>query len=264
MKPVSLPPCANCTGADAVGTTKTRLDQLLVKRELVESREKAKALIMAGQVLVDDRPVTKAGSPVAEDAVIRLRGQTQYVSRGGEKLAGALDALSVDPAGLRLLDIGQSTGGFTDCLLQRGAVQITGVDVGYGQLANKLRQDERVTCLERTNARTLPADAFDGEQFDGAVVDVSFISLRTVLPPVLPHVREGGFVVAMVKPQFEAGRENVKKGVVRDPAIIVECSDLVAETTAALGWIETGRAAAPIQGPKGNQEVFLLLTRRTS
>ena len=241
---------------------KRRLDQLLVDRGLVDSRSRAQALVMAGLVFSGERRLDKAGQQVADDTAIEVRGQDHpWVSRGGLKLAHALSEFAIDVSGAVGLDVGASTGGFTDVLLAHGAAKVYAVDVGHGQLAWKLRSDPRVVVLEKTNARHLTADQVP-EPVDIVVCDASFISLRTIMPAVLPHVREGGFVVAMVKPQFEAGRENVKKGVVRDPVVIVECSDAVAETAAGLGWVETGRAAAPIQGPKGNQEVFLLLTHR--
>ncbi|MDP8225725.1 MAG: TlyA family RNA methyltransferase [Candidatus Lernaella stagnicola] len=241
---------------------KPRLDHLVFERGLAESREKAKALIMAGKVLVNDRPAEKPGTPTNPTADIRLRGTLPYVSRGGEKLVGALDALGVDPTGGDWLDVGQSTGGFTDVLLQRGAAHVTGIDVGYGQLANKLRQDPRVSCMERTNARTLPPDFFQGRRFDGAVIDVSFISLRSVLPAVAPHLRIGASTLAMVKPQFEAGRERLGKGgVVRDPEVIAECVAQIAAFGGELGLAARGEAPAPIQGPKGNQEVFVLFEK---
>jgi 23S rRNA (cytidine1920-2'-O)/16S rRNA (cytidine1409-2'-O)-methyltransferase len=244
-------------------TAKTRLDQLLVERGLAPSREKAKALILAGEVLVNDRPGEKAGAPTAPDAELRLRhAAPAYVSRGGDKLAGALDAFGFDPAGTSFLDIGQSTGGFTDLLLQRGAAFVAGVDVGYGQLAMKLRRDPRVLCVERANARELPADLFGGRLFDGAVIDVSFISLRLVLPAALPHVRPGGAIVALVKPQFEAGREHVGKGgVVRDPEAIAQCVDDIAAFARTLGLMVRGREPSPLAGPKGNREVFLFLEK---
>jgi len=238
---------------------RTRLDQLMVAAGLAASREKAKALIMAGEVLVDDRPVDKPGATVDPAARLRLRHEpSPYASRGGEKLAGALPALPLPIAGRRFLDIGQSTGGFTDVLLQQGAVRVVGVDVGYGQLAEKLRQDARVACLERTNARHLSADSFHGEQFDGAVIDVSFISLRHILPAVLPHLRPGGDILALIKPQFEAGRAAVGKGgVVRDPAVIDACVAEVLAFAESLGLLLRGRKPSPLPGPKGNREMFV-------
>jgi len=189
-----------------------RLDRLLVDLGLAPSRERAQRLILAGDVLVGDRPATKPGALVAADAVLRLRkAPSAYVSRGGEKLAGALDAFGLDVAGQVALDVGASTGGFTDCLLRRGARRVFALDVGYGQLAWTLRQDTRVTVLERTNARRLEASMLAAAP-DLATVDVSFISLALVLPPVAGVLRPGGSVVALVKPQFEAGRGQVGKG----------------------------------------------------
>ena len=244
-------------------TAKVRLDQLLFDRGLAPSREKAKALILAGLVLVNDRPETKAGSPTDPEAAIRLKDQgSRYVSRGGDKLAGALAAFPLPLANGRFLDIGQSTGGFTDALLESGAAAVTGVDVGYGQLAMKLRRDPRVTCIERWNARDLPPDFFGGALFDGAVIDVSFISLTLILAGVTAHVRPGGFVLALVKPQFEAARAQIGKGgVVKDPAIIAECVEKIATFAATVGLVDRGRAPSPITGPKGNQEIFLWLEK---
>jgi 23S rRNA (cytidine1920-2'-O)/16S rRNA (cytidine1409-2'-O)-methyltransferase len=239
--------------------TKLRLDQLLCERGLAATREKAKALIMAGAVLVNDRPATKPGAPTAADADVRVKQRPQYVSRGAEKLAGALDAFAIDPKNQDWLDIGQSTGGFTDLLLQRGARHVTGVDVGYGQLDLRLRNDPRVTCLERVNARYLAPDAFQSRMFDGAVIDVSFISLEPVLPAVAPHVRPGGLVLALVKPQFEAGREHIGKGgVVRDAGVIQACVDKIIAFGPKTHLRARGQAPSPIRGPKGNQEVFIL------
>ncbi|HPQ68924.1 MAG TPA: TlyA family RNA methyltransferase [bacterium] len=241
--------------------SKERLDMLLVARDLAPSREKAKAMIMAGEVLVDDRPVTKAGTAVAVDAAIRLRrDERRFASRGGDKLLGALEAFAVDPAGQRWLDVGQSTGGFTDLLLQRDAAHVTGLDVGYGQLDLRLRNDPRVTCRERVNVRHLPDDFFNGELFDGAVIDVSFISLKFILPVVAKHLRAGASVVALVKPQFEAGREQVGKGgLVKDDAVIAACVDNVFGYAREAGLSARGQIPSPVTGAKGNREVFVLL-----
>ena len=201
-------------------TPKIRLDCLLVERGLAESREQAQALILAGAVLVGDRPADKAGSPVPADAEIRIRGEENpYVSRGGLKLRGALDTFGISVRGLVALDVGASTGGFTDCLLQAGAAKVYAVDVGYGQLAWKLREDPRVVCIERTNIRHYDGGGItDG--IDIAVIDASFISLRLVIPPVLRLIKDGAIVLALVKPQFEVGKGEVgKRGVVRDPAL---------------------------------------------
>ena len=238
-----------------------RIDRLLVERGLVASRERARRLVMAGAVLVSDRPVTKPGAEVPEDAPVRLRGEdSPYVSRGGEKLAGALDAFAIDVRGLAALDVGASTGGFTDCLLERGARRVVALDVGYGQLAWKLRQDPRVTVLERTNARSLVSDLLP-EPPDLAVVDVSFISLRTVLPPVAAVVKPAGQIVALVKPQFEVGRGRVGKGgVVRDPTLRAEAVTSVRNEAQRLGLHVRGASDSVLPGPKGNREVFLWLT----
>jgi 23S rRNA (cytidine1920-2'-O)/16S rRNA (cytidine1409-2'-O)-methyltransferase len=237
-----------------------RIDRLLVERGLVASRERARRLVMAGAVLVGDRPVTKAGAEVPDDAEVRLRGaDSPWVSRGGEKLAGALEAFALPVEGRIALDVGASTGGFTDCLLQRGARQVIAVDVGYGQLAWKLRQDPRVVVLERTNARTLTADLLPARP-DLAVVDVSFISLATVLPAIAAVVHPGATIVALVKPQFEVGRGRIGKGgVVRDPALRAEAVATVRGAAEALGLTVRGEAESVLPGPKGNREVFLLL-----
>ena len=210
-------------------------------------------------MLVNDVPVDKAGTRVGDDAVVRIKGELRrYVSRGGDKLAGALADLAVDPSGLSCLDVGASTGGFTDCLLQAGANSVTSVDVGYGQLAEKLRQDPRVRLLERTNARHLDASRLPGP-VDLVVADVSFISLRLLLPR-LREVAPRAVWLLMVKPQFEVGREKVGKGgVVRDPALRAAAADSVAASAAELGYVEQGRSDSRIPGPKGNREIFLHL-----
>ena len=239
-----------------------RIDRLLVERGLVASRERARRLVMAGAVLVADRPVTKPGAEVPDDAEVRLRGaDSPFVSRGGEKLAGALDAFQLDVRDRVAIDVGASTGGFTDCLLQRAARRVIAVDVGYGQLAWKLRQDPRVVVLERTNARALTPDMLP-EQPDLAVVDVSFISLATVLPAVAAVVTPGGAIVALVKPQFEVGRSRVGKGgVVRDDAARADAVAAVRAAAEALGLTVRGEAESVLPGPKGNREVFLWLAR---
>jgi 23S rRNA (cytidine1920-2'-O)/16S rRNA (cytidine1409-2'-O)-methyltransferase len=228
---------------------------------LAESRQRAQALIRTGDVLVDDVPVDKPGTRIREDAVVRLRSGARlprFVSRGGEKLAGALADLGIDPRGAVCLDVGASTGGFTDCLLQAGAAHVVALDVGYGQLHPRLRSDGRVTVLERTNVRDLEAGAL-GAQPDLVVVDVSFISARRVLD-TLARLAPRARLVVMVKPQFEVGRERVGKGgVVRDDALRAEAVDAVAAHAAALGWTERGRADSRVPGPKGNREVFLWL-----
>ena len=239
-----------------------RIDRLLVERGLVPNRELARRLVMAGEVLVGDRPVTKPGAEVADDAALRLRTPASpYASRGGEKLAGALDAFGLDPTGLLALDVGASTGGFTDCLLRRGARGVIAVDVGYGQLAWKLQQDPRVTVIDRTNARHLEPGQLP-EPADLATVDVSFISLAKVLPAVSACVRTGGSIVALVKPQFEVGRSRVGKGgVVRDDAARADAVAAVRAAAEALGLTVRGEAESVLPGPKGNREVFLWLAR---
>jgi 23S rRNA (cytidine1920-2'-O)/16S rRNA (cytidine1409-2'-O)-methyltransferase len=211
-------------------------------------------------VLVDDVPVDKAGTRVSDDAVLRIKGVVRrFVSRGGEKLAPALEELGIDPCGLSCLDVGASTGGFTDCLLQSGARCVAAVDVGYGQLAEKLRQDARVLVLERTNARHLEAARLP-EPIDLVVADVSFISLRLLLPR-LREVAPRASWVLMVKPQFEVGPEKVGKGgVVRDPQLRREAADSVATCAEELGYVERGRVESQLPGPKGNREIFLHLT----
>ncbi|MFL5930919.1 MAG: TlyA family RNA methyltransferase [Gaiellaceae bacterium] len=234
---------------------KKRLDVLLVERGLAESRAQAQALVLAG--LVPGH--TKAGEQLREDAALEVESPPRFVSRGGEKLAHGLDALGVDPAGRDALDVGASTGGFTDVLLQRGAARVIALDVGYGQLHPRIREDPRVTVLERTNARELTELPYAP---DLVVADVSFISIRKALPPALALARPGWEAVVLVKPQFEAGRRDAPKGVVRDPAVHAR---VLAETAnAALAWgAETrGIVDSGLPGPKGNREFFLHLVDR--
>jgi 23S rRNA (cytidine1920-2'-O)/16S rRNA (cytidine1409-2'-O)-methyltransferase len=237
---------------------RVRLDTLLAQRGLFGSRTRAAASVMAGEVLVgpERRRIDKPGQMVAEDVEVSVDAAPEFVSRGGTKLANALDALGVAVEGRRALDVGASTGGFTDVLLQRGAAQVVALDVAYGELHWKLRTDERVTVIERTNARGLePADLPYAP--DLIVVDVSFISLKKVLPAVLACAAEPFDCLAMVKPQFEVGRENVGKGVVRDPALRREAIDGVAAAAGALGHEVRGEAESGLPGPKGNIETFL-------
>jgi 23S rRNA (cytidine1920-2'-O)/16S rRNA (cytidine1409-2'-O)-methyltransferase len=232
---------------------KKRLDVLLVERGLAESRAQAQALVIAGRV----RGYEKAGQQVDEDAELAVEAPPPYVSRGGEKLAHGLDELGVDPTGLDCVDVGASTGGFTDVLLQRGAARVIAVDVGYGQLHPRLRGDARVTVLERTNARTLAELPFPPQL---AVCDVSFISVRLALPPVLRLCAPGWRAVVLVKPQFEAGRADVGRGgVVRDDEVRRRVVREVAE--AARGWEASvaGVVDSGLPGPKGNREIFLHL-----
>ncbi len=241
---------------------KQRLDTLLTTQGLTSSRSRAQALIMAGQVLVNGEPKDKAGFMVPDDAEITVRGQDMpYVSRGGLKLEGALSALDLSVKDLVCLDVGASTGGFTDCLLQQGASRVVAIDVGYGQFAWKLRQDSRVHLMERTNIRhVIPEDM--PCQPELAVIDVSFISLRLVVPVVLDLLAPQCRIVPMIKPQFEVGKGEVgKKGVVRDPAQHAKVLDELQEFFHGLGVLCGDPVPAPIQGPKGNQEFFFLLSR---
>jgi 23S rRNA (cytidine1920-2'-O)/16S rRNA (cytidine1409-2'-O)-methyltransferase len=244
---------------------KVRLDKFLVDRGLAASRERAQALILAGKVLVDDQKVEKAGAQVAAECVIRLLGEDlKYVSRGGLKLERALDHWKIDVAGKRCLDVGASTGGFTDCLLQRGAARVIAVDTGYGQMDFKLRQDARVRLLEKMNARYLTRDAL-GETVDLIVMDVSFISATLVLPAVIGAAfpesleeRSGRQIVVLVKPQFEAGRGHVGKGgIVRDEATQLAAVERVRESVLKLGASQTDVIESPILGAEGNREFLL-------
>ncbi len=239
---------------------KERLDKILVDRKLVESRERARALIMAGLVVVNDHAAEKAGQMVSLDAVVRLKGEAlPYVSRGGLKLEKALKILNIDVNGLVAVDVGASTGGFTDCLLQHGAARVYAVDVGYGQLAWKLRQDPRVVNIEKANIRYLDPVKL-GEAADIAVIDVSFISLDKVLPHVVRLIRDGGSIVALIKPQFEVGRGEVGKGgVVRDNEKHRKVITSVHALAESLGLTVCGITESPILGPKGNREFLIYL-----
>ncbi|MEQ8585064.1 MAG: TlyA family RNA methyltransferase [Thalassobaculaceae bacterium] len=242
---------------------KRRLDQLLVDRGLVESRTRAQALVMAGKVFSGERKMEKAGQQVAEDIGLEVRGQDHpWVSRGGLKLAHALEHFGVDPGGAVAVDVGASTGGFTDVLIQGGAAKVYAVDVGHGQLAWKLRNDDRVVVLEKTNARHL-TDAHVPEPVDLVVCDASFISLKTVLPAALARVKSGGRAVALIKPQFEAGREQVGKGgVVRDTSVHqAVCDDIRAWFEGLGGWRIEGIVPSPITGPEGNIEFLISAIR---
>jgi 23S rRNA (cytidine1920-2'-O)/16S rRNA (cytidine1409-2'-O)-methyltransferase len=241
-----------------------RLDQLLVERRLAPSRAKAQALVLAGLVYSGERRLAKAGETLADDAPLEVRGPAaRYVSRGGEKLAAGLDAFAIDPRGLVALDIGASTGGFTDALLQRGAARVYAVDVGYGQLDSRLRADPRVIVRERTNARHLSA-ADVPEPVDLVVCDASFIGLRVVLPAALRLARPGAALVALIKPQFEAGRREVGKGgVVRDPKVHERVCAEIRAWLEGEGWTVSGVVASPLKGPAGNRE-FLIGARRSS
>ena len=238
---------------------RVRLDQLLVQRELAPSRERARALILAGAVRVDGDRADRAAEPVAEDATLVVEPGPRYASRGGEKLAGALDSFALDVSGGIAIDVGSSTGGFTDVLLQRGAARVIAVDVGYGQLHERLRADPRVTVLERVNARSLTEVPFAPQL---VTCDVSFISVRKALPPVLALAAPGWQALVLVKPQFEATRGEAAKGVVRDPEVRRRVVREVAEAALEWGGQAAGIVDSGLPGPKGNREVFLHLVQR--
>lgn len=239
---------------------KERLDVLLVKKNLAESREKAKAVIMSGIVYVDGQKEDKAGSMFEDTALVEVRGSTlKYVSRGGLKLEKAMEQFGVGLSGKVCMDVGASTGGFTDCMLQNGAKKVYSVDVGHGQLAWKLRNDERVVCMERTNIRYVTPEEIP-ERIQFVSIDVSFISLTKVLGPVQALMEPEGDVVCLIKPQFEAGREKVgKKGVVRDPAVHLEVIQMVASFAGSIGLEALHLDFSPIKGPEGNIEYLLHL-----
>lgn len=244
-----------------MASNKERLDALLVNRGLFESRAKAQAAIMAGQVLVNEQKIDKPGTQVKPEVTIRLLGdKLRYVSRGGLKLEKALQIFPISVEGKVVADVGASTGGFTDCALQNGASKVYALDVGYGQLAWKLRSDERVVNMERTNVRYLEASDLP-EQVDAVTIDVAFISLDKILPAVHKILKPTGFVVALIKPQFEAGKENVgKKGVVRDAAVHMEVIRNVIAFAKNEGFGIAGLDFSPIKGPEGNIEYLLHLT----
>lgn len=239
---------------------KIRIDQLLVEKQLAPSRERAQSLIMAGHVLVNEVPVTKPGHKVLAAAVIRVKGiDHPYVGRGGVKLAGALDFFQIDPAGKVCADIGSSTGGFTDCLLQRGAVKIYAVDVGTNQLAWKLRQDPRVVVMEKTHVKDLHPSHFP-EPPSLIVIDCSFISLTRVLPEIVRWVAPNTTIVALIKPQFEVGPGRIAKGgIVKDDAAQKEAIAQVESCARTLQWDIMGLTASPITGTDGNREYFIAL-----
>jgi 23S rRNA (cytidine1920-2'-O)/16S rRNA (cytidine1409-2'-O)-methyltransferase len=256
---------APITLSDPEPTLKLRLDKLLVDRGLAASRERAQALILGGKVLVNDQKLEKAGAQVVADAAVRLLGEDlKYVSRGGLKLERALEHWGIEVAGNVCLDVGASTGGFTDCLLQHGAASVVALDTGYGQMDFKLRQDSRVRLLEKTNARYV-TDEVIGEKVDLIVVDVAFISATLVLPPVVraafprsPDERRGRQVIVLVKPQFEAGREFVSKGgIVRDEAAQLASVEKVKRTLLELACSSTEVIESPILGAEGNREFLL-------
>lgn len=245
---------------------KKRLDQFLFEKGIASSRAKAQAIIMAGQVLVNEQKKDKAGTLVDEKSAVRILGdKCPYVSRGGLKLEKALDEFKVDPSGKICLDIGASTGGFTDCLLQRGAIKVYAIDVGYGQLDLKIRNDKRVVVIEKTNARHLaPEDLYKAgdEKADLAVIDVSFISLSKILPAVHGLLKDGGEVVALVKPQFEAGRSEVGKGgIIKDESVHKKVIEKVIEESKKIGFKHIGSIPSPVKGADGNIEFLILLKK---
>lgn len=244
---------------------KERLDVLVVKHGIAESREKAKAMIMSGDIFINGQREDKAGSMFQEDVVVELRGKPmKYVSRGGLKLEKALLEFDLTLENKVCMDIGASTGGFTDCMLQNGAKKVYSVDVGYGQFAWKLRQDERVVCMEKTNIRYVTMDQI-GEPLDFASVDVSFISLTKVLPAANLLMNEGGELICLIKPQFEAGREKVgKKGVVREPETHLEVIQKIIDFSLENGFSVRNLSFSPIKGPEGNIEYLVHLKKETT
>jgi len=244
---------------------KKRIDQLLFERGYFDSRERAKASIMAGNVFIDDKRIIKPGTQVSDDVEIDIRGNSlTYVSRGGLKLEKAVSEFNLSLKGVIAADIGASTGGFTDCMLQNGASKVYAIDVGYGQLAWKLRQDDRVVVMERTNIRHVTPEMI-GEMLDFVSIDVSFISLGLVLPVVRELISSNGKVVALVKPQFEAGREKVgKKGVVKDPAVHLEVLEKFERNAKDSGFLLKQLTYSPIKGPEGNIEYLSYLLPLTS
>jgi 23S rRNA (cytidine1920-2'-O)/16S rRNA (cytidine1409-2'-O)-methyltransferase len=243
-------------------SSRVRLDKLLVDRGLSSSRERARALIMSGAVLVGHHTMDKAGALIAPDADIIIKGQENpYVSRGGLKLQGALSEFGISVRDLVALDVGVSTGGFTDCLLQEGARKVYAVDVGYGQLAWKLRQDNRVVLFERTNIRYFSGEGLV-DDIDIATIDVSFISLKLVIPVVINLISGRASVLALIKPQFEAGKSDVgKKGVVRDPAVHTRVIDDIKHFCQQLNLTVKGICDSPITGPAGNKEFFIYVSK---
>jgi 23S rRNA (cytidine1920-2'-O)/16S rRNA (cytidine1409-2'-O)-methyltransferase len=247
-----------------IAEKKERLDRALVERNIVETRAKARALILGGYVKVDSTMVDKAGAMVKPGSAIEVSETSAFVSRGGEKLKFALDHFRPAVGGKVALDAGASTGGFTDCLLQYGARKVYAVDVGYGQLAWRLRNDPRVVVMERLNARALSREMFD-EAPQLAVIDVSFISLTLVLPAVANVLSDDGEIIALIKPQFEAGREKVGKGgVVRDEEVHREVIDKIMSFASSIGLVSKGTVQSPLLGPAGNKEFFIYLTRQPS
>ena len=242
--------------------TKERLDKLLVDRGIVQSRERARAMIMAGKVAVEGRRIDKPGVQINVEARLQLQGgDSSYVSRGGEKMEGALKAFGIDPKGMVVMDVGASTGGFTDCILQKGAEKVYAVDVGYGQLAWKLQKDARVINLERRNIRYLRREEVE-EEIDLILIDTSFISVEKFLRHLLGFLKKGGAILGLLKPQFEVGRGEVGKGgVVRDEALHEKVIDRISQFSRGLGLKILGVAESPLLGPKGNKEFFIYLKK---
>jgi len=241
---------------------KERLDRLLVERGIVQSREKARALIMAGKVAVEGRTMDKPGVQVDVEAQLQLRGSgSSYVSRGGDKLEGALEAFGIDPKGMVVMDVGASTGGFTDCVLQKGAQKVYAVDVGYGQLAWKLRKDPRVMNLERRNVRYLKREEIQ-EETDLILIDASFISIEKFLSHLLGFLKEGGGILGLIKPQFEVGKGEVGKGgVVKEAALHQKVIDRISTFSRGLGLKVVCVTESSLLGPKGNKEFFIFLKK---
>lgn len=238
---------------------KERLDRLLQEKGLVESRERAKALIMEGKVLVNDLPITKAGAMVPYDAIITLKEEIPYVSRGGLKLEAAIAHFGIRLDGLTAMDIGSATGGFTDCMLKKGIKKVYCIDVGYGQMAWQLRRDPRVVLFEKTNIRYLERERIP-EKIDFITIDVSFISLKKVLPKTIEFLKEGGYILALIKPQFEVGKGEVGKGgVVRDEGKRTLVVEDIKRFSERIGLTVYGIFQSPIKGPKGNIEYFIFL-----
>jgi len=242
--------------------TKERLDKLLVDRGIVQSRERARAMIMAGKVAVDGRRIDKPGTQIDVEARLALQEEeSHYVSRGGEKLEGALNAFAIDPRGLVAMDVGASTGGFTDCILQKGAEKVYAVDVGYGQLAWRLQTDPRVVNLERRNIRYLRREEVE-EELDLILIDTSFISIEKFLPHLLGFLKRGGAILGLIKPQFEVGRGEVGKGgVVREAALHKKVIERISDFSRGLGLRVLGVTKSPLLGPKGNKEFFIYLKK---
>jgi 23S rRNA (cytidine1920-2'-O)/16S rRNA (cytidine1409-2'-O)-methyltransferase len=242
--------------------SKERIDKLLIEKRIVQSRERARSLIMEGRVIVEDRTIDKPGTKVDVEAQLQIRGEDlPYVSRGGVKLEGALNAFGVHPSGMVVMDVGASTGGFTDCVLQKEARKVYAVDVGYGQLAWKLRKDPRVVNLERRNIRYLKREEIE-EEVDLILIDTSFISIEKYLPHLLGFLRKGGTIISLIKPQFEVGKGEVGKGgVVKDPALHQKVIERISQFSRGLGLKVLRVIESPLLGPKGNKEFFIYLKK---